>query len=61
MPPPPTNQTVMVTLQEGEGLTVDESWGAVWVAGTLTVDGADTELATAGYSMTNAQTGPYDS
>ena len=60
VPPPPVNQTVMVTLAEGEGLSIDDSWGAVWVVGTLTVDGADTDLATAGYTITGAQTGVYD-
>ncbi len=60
VPPPPVNQTIIVTLQDGEGLTIEESWGAVWVAGTLAVDGAETDLATAGYSITGAQTGVYD-
>ena len=60
VPPPPVNQTVLVTLEDGEGLTFDESWGAVWVAGILTADGADTDLATAGYSIKDAQTGVYD-
>ena len=59
VPPPPVNQTIMVNLQDGEGLTIDESWGAVWVTGTLTVDGAETDLATAGYSINEAQTGVY--
>ncbi len=60
VPPPPANQTVMVKLKDGEGLTIDDSWGAVWVTGTMTVDGADTDLATAGYTITDAQTGVYD-
>ncbi len=60
VPPPPVNQTVLVSLREGEGLTIDESWGAVWVSGTLTVDGAETDLATAGYTISDAQTGAYD-
>ncbi len=60
VPPPPPNQTVMVTLEGGQGLTIDESWGAVWVTGTMTVDAADTELARAGYSIVGAQTGVYE-
>lgn len=60
VPPPPVNQTVMVTLQEGQGLTIDEAWGPVWVTGTLTIEGADTDLASAGYTINNAQTGVYD-
>jgi len=60
VPPPPANQTVLVTLANGEGLTFDESWGAVWVTGTLTVDGATTDLAEAGYSISGAMSGVYD-
>ena len=35
VPPPPANQTVMVTLADGESLSLEESWGAVWVAGKM--------------------------
>lgn len=57
VPAPPPNQTVMVTLEAGQSLTIEDSWGPVWVTGTLTVDAADTELATAGYSISGAQAG----
>jgi len=60
VPAPPPNQTVMVTLAEGEGVPIDDSWGAVWVAGTMTLDGADTDLATAAYSISSGQSGVYD-
>lgn len=60
VPPPPPNQTIMVSLDDGQGLTVEDSWGAVWVTGSLTIEGADTDLAKAGYTITGAQTGPYD-
>jgi len=60
VPPPPTNQTVIVTLADGEGLTLDESWGAVWVAGTMTAASTDTGLATAGYSISDAEFGVYE-
>lgn len=60
VPPPPVNQTVMVTLEDGQGLSIDEAGGAVWVTGTLAIEGAETDLATAGYSITSAQTGVYD-
>lgn len=59
VPPPPVNQTVMVTLADGQGLSLEDAWGAVWVAGTLDIDGAETNLATAGYSITGAQVGVY--
>lgn len=61
VPPPPVNQTVMVTLAEGESLTLEESWGAVWVAGILTATTTDTELATAGYSISGPAFGTYRS
>ena len=60
VPAPPPNQTILVTLDKADGLTFDESWGAVWVAGTLTVDDATTDLATASYAMTGAASGVYD-
>lgn len=60
VPPPPPNQTIMVTLADGaEGLTIDDSWGTVWVTGTLTIDGADTDLAEASYSISGAQAGVH--
>lgn len=59
VPPPPANQTVMVSLED-DGLTIDESYGAVWVTGTLTLDGSTTDLAEAGYSISDAQTGVHD-
>ncbi|MGK0313161.1 MAG: hypothetical protein ACI8RC_002800 [Ilumatobacter sp.] len=61
VPPPPVNQTVIVTLEEGDSLTLEESWGAVWVAGNMTVTPTDTDLATAGYSISAAQFGVYES
>ncbi len=61
VPPPPVNQTIMVRLPEGQGLTLEEAWGAVWVTGTLTIEGAETDLATAGYTLVGAQTGVYES
>lgn len=60
VPAPPVNQTIMVTLPEGESLTLEESWGAVWVAGTIDVTSVDTDLATAGYSISDAQFGVYE-
>jgi len=59
VPPPPVNQTVMVSLAEGQGLSIDDSWGPVWVTGTVTVDSVDTDLATAGYTIDGAEVGVY--
>lgn len=60
VPPPPPNQTVLVTLEEGQSLSIDDSWGAVWVTGTLDVETSETDLATAGYTISAAQTGVYN-
>lgn len=60
VPPPPPNQTIMVSVDKADGLTTDESWGAVWVEGTITVDAATTDLASASYTITNATSGVYD-
>jgi len=57
VPPPPANQTVMVTLAEGESLSIEESWGAVWVTGAMRVTSTETELASSSYSIFNAETG----
>ena len=60
VPAPPPNQTVLVKVDKANGLSFDQSWGAVWVAGTLTIDPATTDLATASYTMTGATSGVYD-
>ena len=57
VPPPPVNQTIMVTLPEGQGMTITESWGAVWVAGTLTATTEVTDIGTAGYAVDGATFG----
>ena len=60
VPPPPPNQTVLVTLDKADGLTFEDSWGPVWVVGTLAVDSATTDLATASYTLTGVGSGVYD-
>lgn len=60
VPAPPPNQTVLVTVDEASGLSLDDTWGPVWVAGTLVIDQAATDLATASYTMTDATSGVYD-
>ena len=60
VPPPPANQTVMVSLADGESLSLEESWGAVWVAGEMTATTNVTDLATAGYAISGPVFGVYD-
>lgn len=59
VPPPPPNQIVVVALEPSEGLTVDDTWGPVWVEGTMEVSAATTDLAVAAYNMVSATAGPY--
>lgn len=59
VPPPPTNQTVYVTLpteQAFEGQTFD----TVWVTGTLKVTPTSSELADAGYRIDATAISPYE-
>ncbi len=60
VPAPPAYQTILVNVDKANGLTMDETWGAVWVAGTLTVDYVSTDLAAASFTMTDALSGVYD-
>ena len=60
VPPPPPHQTVLVTLDKESGLTVQDTWGAVWVAGTLDVSTSTTDLATASYVITDAVAGVHE-
>ncbi len=54
VPAPPPNQTIMVKLAEGESMSIEDTWGAVWITGTLTATSATTDLAEAGYTITGA-------
>jgi hypothetical protein len=59
VPPPPTNQTVYVTLppeQAFEGQMFD----TVWVTGTLKVTPTSSELADAGYRIDATAIAPYE-
>ena len=49
-PPPPRNQIVLVTMK-GEGVPVDDAFGALWITGTLKVEPAATEFGLAGYTL----------
>lgn len=60
VPAPPPNQTVLVKVDAESGISFEESWGAIWVAGTLEVDTTTTNLATASYKMSDATSGVYD-
>lgn len=58
VPPPPPNQTILVTLDQG--MDIDDVWGPVWVVGDLSVETNDTELANASYTLTSATSRVYE-
>lgn len=60
VPPPPPNQTVLVKVDKSDGLTTQEAWGAVWVEGTMLIEAATTDLASASYAMTGDNSGVYE-
>lgn len=59
VPPPPPNQTILVSVDRDEGLTPEQVWGAIWIEGTLTLDAASTDLAEASYTMAGVKSGVY--
>ncbi|QPG05815.1 DUF3299 domain-containing protein [Salinimonas marina] len=50
VPPPPSNQIVHVTFEEG--VAIDDLYDAIWVTGTLSTDGWKGDIATVGYRLT---------
>lgn len=59
-PPPPLNQTLLVKPQEDKSISMDKIYEPVWVVGTLSTDGAMTDLAQAGYVIDIAEVTPYE-
>ena len=59
VPPPPVNQTVMVTVAEGHGINVRDLSKPFWVMGKIVTEGTTTDLAAAGYNITDAIIEPY--
>ena len=53
-PPPPANQTVLVELSEGQGISFLDAYSPFWVMGQLTAESATTDLAQAGYYIEDA-------
>lgn len=60
VPAPPPNQTVMVTLDKDDALSTYDTWGPIWVEGTIIVDATTTDLASASYTIADATSGVYD-
>ena len=59
-PPPPVNQTVMVSPEEGKSVPLSTISRPVWVVGELEAKEVTTDLATAGYQIKNAEIEPYE-
>lgn len=59
VPPPPPNQTIMVSVDKENGLTLKESWGAVWVEGTMILEAGTSDLGETSYRIVDATTGEY--
>lgn len=54
-PPPPVNQTVLVTPQTGKSIPIEDINKPVWVTGNMKVETKETELAKAGYLIQDAE------
>lgn len=59
VPPPPRNQTVLVTMKGERTARIREAFATVWVTGTLEVGAGETELAVTGYTLHADQVAPY--
>ncbi len=58
VPPPPPNQIIYVTSEDG--VEVTGMYTPVWATGTLKAHSMSRELADVGYTMTLDQTEPYE-
>lgn len=54
VPPPPVNQTVLVDLLPGQGITMEEVDYPFMVTGKLTLQKTNTDIGNAGYHITQA-------
>ena len=54
VPPPPVNQTVLVDLLPGQGITIDEVDYPFMITGKLTLQKTNTDIGNAGYHITQA-------
>jgi hypothetical protein len=55
VPPPPVNQTVMVTTGPGQAISADQADLAYWVKGVIRTDRESTDLGSAGYRIEQAE------
>ena len=60
VPPPPANQTVLVTVDVDNGFTTEDAWGAVWVEGTVAIESGTTDLGLVSYKIDGDNSGVHD-
>lgn len=58
VPPPPSNQLIYVTFEEGA--PAEAMYDPIWVIGTLSTQEWKGELAQVGYTMKGNKVAPYD-
>lgn len=59
VPPPPLNQTLLVKPMEGKSIGMEQMYEPVWVSGTILTKQVHTNLAEAGYQITDAKVEIY--
>ncbi|MCP3667224.1 MAG: DUF3299 domain-containing protein [Gammaproteobacteria bacterium] len=59
VPPPPSNQTVYVTVPKGDA-KIRQAFDTVWVTGTMSAKSFSSDLATAGYQIEAEEVTPYE-
>lgn len=57
VPPPPSNQIVYV--QSEAGIKLEALYQPFWITGAMQVEAVESDLANAGYKITNASIEPY--
>lgn len=60
VPPPPANQTVHVTMQNGKGAAIRQLFDTVWVTGVIKAEKLTTDMADAGYTIHATRVEPYE-
>ncbi len=58
VPPPPSNQIVHV--RSRKGIQLEALYQPFWITGVMRVEHTESELANAGYRISDASTEPYD-
>ncbi len=60
VPPPPVNQTVLITTDNSSAIHADDIDDPVWVTGVIKAEGESTDIGIAGYRIENARVEIYE-